>query len=196
MEGYINLAGLPDWFEWNPHTEEGRTLDREQTVVRYGKPYTKTVKEKDPLPWYTSKSDPRPKIQFQDDGEKFNLYKYELIWMAHHKQPIPDGCVIHHIDFDWTNNNISNLQLMTEEDHRKLHAKAWTNDPKRSKAVVAVDEHNRVVHRFSSTADAHRMYGFNQSAVSKACRGCFHREGNHKYKGLWWYFESEWLAMC
>ena len=111
-ENYIKLAGLPDWFEWNTQTQEGRTLDREQTVIRNGKPCTKTVKGKDQLPWRTDYQG-RPFIYFRVDGKMLNLRKYQLIWMAHHNQPIPDGYVIHHVDFDWTNNEISNLQLLT-----------------------------------------------------------------------------------
>ena len=35
---------------------------------------------------------------------------------------IPEGCVIHHIDHDPSNNDISNLELMTETQHLKYHA--------------------------------------------------------------------------
>ena len=38
--------------------------------------------------------------------------------------PSKDECV-HHIDRDKTNNNISNLRLMTKSDHVKLH---WLED--------------------------------------------------------------------
>lgn len=41
---------------------------------------------------------------------------------------IPDGYVIHHKDFDKTNNSIDNLELMTFTEHKSLHAK--TNNPR------------------------------------------------------------------
>lgn len=183
---YITFPWLPEWFQWNTQTQEGRTLDRPELVIRYGKPFTRIRKGTDPLQWSTCKSDPRPRIQFQDDGKKINLHKYELIWMAYHMRPIPKGYDIHHIDFDWTNNAIENLQLLTAEEHRKIH----------SKQVVAVDGHNRIVLRFTSTAEAER-HGFDHSAVSKAARGVYYdcKSDPHKYKGLYWYFESDWLAM-
>lgn len=184
MEQYINLAGLPNWFEWNPTTEEGRTFDH--VVTRSdGRPYT--ANGVDPLTWHTT-NEGRSFITFRVDGEFINLYKHELIWMAYYMRPIPDGCVIHHIDFNKDNNDPNNLQLLTKEEHWKIHAE------ERSKAVIAVDKKNRIVLRFVSTAEA-RKNGYDQSAVSKACRGCFNREGNHKYKGLWWYYESDWLAL-
>jgi alpha-D-ribose 1-methylphosphonate 5-triphosphate diphosphatase PhnM len=36
--------------------------------------------------------------------------------------PIPKGYVIHHIDHDKTNNDISNLQCLTVREHHQLHA--------------------------------------------------------------------------
>lgn len=35
--------------------------------------------------------------------------------------PVPKGYVIHHIDFNKDNNDISNLQCMTNSEHGKLH---------------------------------------------------------------------------
>ena len=36
---------------------------------------------------------------------------------------IEKGEVVHHIDFDKTNNDINNLKLMTNSEHAKYHAK-------------------------------------------------------------------------
>lgn len=32
-----------------------------------------------------------------------------------------EGCVVHHIDGDKTNNNATNLMVLSKEEHRKLH---------------------------------------------------------------------------
>lgn len=183
-ENYIKLAGLPDWFEWNPTTQDARTLDRKvPSTSRNGKPYMKTARGADPLPWYKNQYG-RPFVRFKIDGKQIYKYKYELIWMAHHKRPIPRGYQIHHVDFNWRNNDISNLQLLTEEAHRKIHG---SNE----KAVVAVDENGNVVHRFQSANSAGRN-GFSQSAVSCACRGRYNCKNNpHYYKGYYWYYEQE-----
>ena len=47
------------------------------------------------------------------------LHRY--IWEKH-KGKIPEGCVIHHIDGDKTNNEIDNLKLMKWNEHAKNHA--------------------------------------------------------------------------
>ena len=43
-------------------------------------------------------------------------------------EKIPKGMVLHHIDGDKLNNNISNLQLMTNSEHIKLHDKERQRD--------------------------------------------------------------------
>lgn len=35
---------------------------------------------------------------------------------------IPDGCVIHHKDFDKSNNDIDNLEMLTDKEHRIIHS--------------------------------------------------------------------------
>lgn len=50
-----------------------------------------------------------------------NKRLHRLIWEDFYGQKIPDGFEIHHIDMDRENNNISNLMLLSREDHIKLH---------------------------------------------------------------------------
>lgn len=50
---------------------------------------------------------------------------HRLIWEEHHG-PIPDGCIIHHIDGDSLNNDIDNLQMLTVRKHNKIHASTLT----------------------------------------------------------------------
>ena len=45
---------------------------------------------------------------------------HQAIWIAENG-PIPDGYVIHHIDHDKDNNDISNLACITAEEHRRIH---------------------------------------------------------------------------
>lgn len=66
---------------------------------------------------------------------------HRLIYEAVHG-PIPKGMVIHHMDLDNTNNEISNLQLMTNEDHIKLHAEFMKGSNNPIHAVLA-DEKRR-----------------------------------------------------
>lgn len=51
-----------------------------------------------------------------------NRHKFEhvIVWEQHFGE-VPAGMQIHHIDGDKTNNHISNLQLVTPLDHKRLH---------------------------------------------------------------------------
>lgn len=48
----------------------------------------------------------------------FSLHR--IVWEYYYGE-IPDGYVIHHIDANKDNNDISNLQMLTSVEHRKLH---------------------------------------------------------------------------
>lgn len=46
--------------------------------------------------------------------------EHRLVWEKYYGK-IPDGYQIHHIDFNKTNNDISNLQLVTPLEHKRIH---------------------------------------------------------------------------
>ena len=71
-------------------------------------------------------------IQFVLD-EKTGYYKHSTLRKYLHRYvweyyngKIPSGYEIHHIDFDKSNNDISNLQLLSHREHKKLHADLLT----------------------------------------------------------------------
>lgn len=50
------------------------------------------------------------------------VYLHHYVWASFYKQTsIPKGCVIHHIDCNKFNNDITNLQLLTISEHMQLH---------------------------------------------------------------------------
>lgn len=53
---------------------------------------------------------------------KFGGYilEHRFVW-EQANGPIPEGFQIHHIDGDKTNNKLSNLQLLSNSEHQKLH---------------------------------------------------------------------------
>lgn len=46
--------------------------------------------------------------------------EHRIVWEEHYGK-IPEGMQIHHIDGDKTNNDISNLQLLTPLEHSRIH---------------------------------------------------------------------------
>ena len=58
---------------------------------------------------------------FMNQTKEGKKYLHREVWAAHYGE-IPEGCVIHHMDHDPSNNDISNLELMTETQHLRYHA--------------------------------------------------------------------------
>lgn len=118
---------------------------------------------------------------------------HRIVWEAFNGE-IPEGMQINHIDENKENNCLWNLNLMTAKEntnwgtHNERCSKANLNNPKMSKSVIALDEDGNIVMEFPSASEAERN-GFDCGNVSKSCRGCYRCEGNHKYKGLNWYYK-------
>jgi len=55
-----------------------------------------------------------------DDGNAHLDYEHRLNWKLKYHY-VPKGYIIHHIDGNKTNNAISNLMLMTPEEHTRHH---------------------------------------------------------------------------
>lgn len=57
------------------------------------------------------------------------------VWLLNNQQfkDIPPGYVIHHLDFDEENNDISNLALMKKQYHLAYHYKVKVNDENHEK---------------------------------------------------------------
>lgn len=83
------------------------------------------------------------------------------LWMMHHQQLIPDGYEVDHIDNDFTNNTISNLQLLTTTD----------NNLKRDKVLG----YNSSGYTFNcpvcGTQRTIPQWIYNQNQVKKGCPG-------------------------
>ena len=45
------------------------------------------------------------------------------VWEQKWGRKVPDGCVIHHLDWDKSNNNINNLCCLTVSEHEAVHNK-------------------------------------------------------------------------
>ena len=46
---------------------------------------------------------------------------HQLVWMYFNNKNVPKGLVLHHIDKNKFNNDISNLKLLTKREHNLIH---------------------------------------------------------------------------
>lgn len=62
---------------------------------------------------------------YLNSTHKIRMHRY--VW-EYYNGEIPKGYCIHHIDHDKSNNDISNLMLMTIEEHSSLHGKEYSEN--------------------------------------------------------------------
>lgn len=60
-----------------------------------------------------------------------HIRMHRFVWLCE-KGEIPEGYDLHHIDHDPGNNDISNLELVTKSQHRKLHYEEKTAEEKQA----------------------------------------------------------------
>jgi hypothetical protein len=61
---------------------------------------------------------------------------HRQVWVKHNGK-IPKGYDIHHIDDDWTNNDISNLEVILKKYHAREHLVKRLNNPEQRKILDA-----------------------------------------------------------
>lgn len=68
------------------------------------------------------------KCKEQHNFFRRGIAKHRLVMMQHINRELTDDEIVHHIDHNKFNNDISNLQLMTQSEHAKLHSNVNTNN--------------------------------------------------------------------
>jgi len=58
--------------------------------------------------------------EYFDNKDVSNMHRY--VWTTFMENDVPEGCVIHHVDRDKSNNDISNLVCMEKEEHSRWHS--------------------------------------------------------------------------
>ena len=94
-----------------------------------------------------------------------------LIWERYHKQTIPDGYDIHHIDGNGHNNNPKNLRLISHAEHIALHHAL------RRHSVDPVDASNEEV---VTNRNYHKTYYERNKAKHKAYKKQYLEENKEK----------------
>lgn len=96
---------------------------------------------------------------------------------------------VNHIDENKSNNAVENLEFCNAKYNINYGTRNERMAFSKSKAVEAskYPDFREICLRFSSSAEAGRN-GFAESGVGACCRGCYNREGNNRYKNLYWRF--------
>lgn len=124
------------------------------------------------------------------DGKRKMFLVHRLVSIAF--LPNPEGLPeVNHKDEDKTNNCVNNLEWASRWYNMNYGTIQERLAAARSKAVEAskYPDFRTIELCFASTQEAARN-GYHHGAVSACCRGCFNREGNNKYKNLYWRFSG------
>ena len=88
-----------------------------------------------------------------NNGKK-NIFEHTLIYEQLNKTKIEAGHILHHIDRDSLNNNISNLELLVKDRHESLHDISGDKNPMRTWYPYASSEEKKQYHDRMSKATA------------------------------------------
>jgi hypothetical protein len=72
------------------------------------------------MPLYRQEYDKRYRQIWNNKTQKWNN-EHRLVWKQHNNENMLKDEVVHHIDYNPSNNNPDNLRKMTRSDHMKLH---------------------------------------------------------------------------
>lgn len=107
-------------------------------------------------------------------------YLHRAVWEFYNGK-IPEGYVIHHIDHNKSNNDISNLACMTKYEHNILHEREKTKEQKEKRMdnwINNVQESAKAWHKSEEGREWHRQHAkkiINSSlnkTVIKTCINC------------------------
>lgn len=104
---------------------------------------------------------------------------HRRVW-ADANGPIPEGFDVHHKDGDWTNNDLSNLEVVDAAEHRRSHTQENMPDPAfRKRALEGLEKAREAAGPWHATAEGLAWHKKNGKAswegrapVKAACTVC------------------------
>jgi len=120
------------------------------------------------------------RIGIKVEGKWGNMFLHRYVW-TQAKGEIPDGYDIHHIDFDKDNNDLSNLQMLTHEEHSRLHGDSEITNLKRS--ISSSGENNGFYGKHHSE-EVKQMMSKNQECIQHYLG--IRISNNSGFKGVEW----------
>lgn len=113
-------------------------------------------------------------LQFGCNGKMVKSHRFIASCFIPNPQNLP---CINHKDENKTNNCVENLEWCTHEYnnnyglHNKKVGKSLKNHPKLSKTVLQFTKGGKFVKEWCSAMEIQRVLGFDNSTISKCCRG-------------------------
>lgn len=98
--------------------------------------------------------------RYFQSGRRTNVERllHRRIWIEHNGE-IPEGYAVHHIDGNWRNNDISNLQMMTTVDHMRQHMlERWESPEFVAKMKVALAKAQEAAKAWHASPEGHKWH--------------------------------------
>ena len=117
------------------------------------------------------------------DGIQYHKYIHDVVAITYPEicGEWFDGCIVHHIDHNESNNSPYNLKVLSRSEHMKIHMdeiiyasglvdRKGKNNPK-SKTVLVYTTDFNVVGCYDSASEASKALNCSPGAVMKCCNG-------------------------
>lgn len=122
----------------------------------------------------------------RDGGRRKRLHVY--VW-EYHNGTIPEGYQVHHIDHNKSNNEIDNLQILTNSEHQSLHGREMSEEERerrRNNLIENAIPKAKEWHRSENGRKWHSQNAKKQweskQATEYECTNCGkHFESRHRY---------------
>ena len=118
---------------------------------------------------------------------KLKLYKVHRLVAMHFYEDWDDTLVIHHIDFNKQNNNLDNLIILTEDEHKEYHrthdyrgVKKYIIPQRKSKRKIVCIQTGEEFYSIRETAQRFNLaeatisYHLNRKTQLKKTKPCYH----------------------
>lgn len=113
------------------------------------------------------------KYRLQDSGRYYTdltshrRLLHRIIWKEFNGD-IPEGYCVHHKNFKWWDNRISNLELQTKSAHSSLHMTAnWKNPIIKRKMLAGLPERLAIAYKWHKTEDGIAWHKQNSKNIWK-----------------------------
>jgi len=129
-----------------------------------------------------------------DNYKRTKILLHRYIWEKNNGN-IPEGYVVHHIDENKLNNDISNLKLMTISEHHSYHTKGksykgyrFTEEQRlnsskcKMKKILQFDKNNNLIREWNSSKEASEILKIADSSIASCITGRLKYAGGFIFK--------------